>query len=360
MKHSLLLLHLLKSYFYRGKGIFAVFAAGCVLTGFSVYLIAGGFTNYFAEKNSTNYIDCRYTVDFDPPQSLSALSVYDDNVFFREKRYYEAGCRVRNGEETLSFYTVLTAPYQIEYMLPDQGRLSFTEEEVANAAPVAIVSPDFYVAVGDEITVEPLGTLQVIGVPNTPFPHRLYIPYTLYEASGFPVDSVVFMTPRSLTLGEQIELETFLQSALGSGTGYVGAHYSSITKEALTADLIGITAVFLIITLLFLYLMSYIAEKNRPFYALMGTLGASKMTIFFFLVWERFVIVTASMTVAALLHVLTRDLFHRLLLLPPCQLTFSNYLLITMIAALVSLLAAIPFAAVFLKGKYSAILKKSE
>lgn len=359
MKTLFLIFHIIKNYVIKNKNIFIVFISSYILMGLVIVFLYGAFFPYVTNRRSEKLTECRYIVNFTSEIPISYLNTFFQNEHIKNNRHFEVETRIPGNEYDWMIHAVFSSEHNVILKAKQSGRTYFTEEEIENSDPVAIVTPDLG-QLGEVIEIEPIGKLTIIGVLDTIIPHTVYIPDSLFLDQQFTLNTMYFVVQKRLNFQEIRDLENFLYVDETVAIVQGPAPTTNVVLKDFSEWMIPFFIILLVIFILFIFFIQYMSEKNKRMYALFGILGENKLNILFYLIIERGILALASMCIACGIHFLLRDFIHKIFVLPFCKMIFTDYLFLIALSFLASLILAVVYAVTYLFKKYTIMLKQSE
>ena len=339
MKFFVLLFTRMKQYYQSSKSIFCIFIIGSLLLNLLIIFMYGNTVTYMRSKNINTLDYCKYSVnlnDSDYQDLCGQLDrlLQDKNI--KDVTFYS---HLKEGEEIFFFSASKNNNAGLQWNKL-KGRIYFTETEIENRAKCVIVPREWGLKPGDKKSFGELGEFEVVGVGT--LWQGGYIPSTVFESMSLPVMSIdILLTERLSAEAHQKFMDTL--SARYGAENVIPAYGISDDMRSSPHEIIGLSILYIFTAAAFLFLLQYITVLNRKMDAVSELVGATKGTVAFFLLLERFCIALAAAIGGIFIHRVFYDSVFERFNLTSIDYAWRDYGIIAVVIVLSSLLASIPF-----------------
>lgn len=339
MKYFVLLSSRMKQYYQSGKSVFCIFIIGSLLLNLLMIFMYGNTVTYMKSKNMNTLDYCKYSVILNGSDYQNLCGQLDQllqdknmkDIFFYS--YWE------DGQETFFFITSKDNDAGLQWQKL-KGRISFSEAEIENRTKCVIAPREWGLKPGDKKGFGELGEFEVVGVGT--LWQGGYIPSTVFESMPLPVMSIDILLTERLSAEAHQQFMDLLSAAYGR-ENVIPAYGISDDMRNSPNDMIGLSILYIFTAAAFLFLLQYITVLNRKMDAVSELVGATKGTVAFFLLLERFCIALAAAVGGIVIHRVFYDSVFQRFNLTGIDYEWRDYGIIAAIIVLSSLLASIPF-----------------
>jgi hypothetical protein len=356
----------LRQYYKNNRFIFVLFLVSSIVctTGF-IYLY-GNLIMSMRLRNDDSRIYRRYSLSFenveysydDIAERMGKLDLpVEDSIVYNS--YFDSS----NG----SMVNLATPVTGEMYVVPVDGRHSFTNEELREGANVMII-PHFFLKVPaglDQATgiFEYAGeTFQVIG--HHARPDDCYVPPETFQRLNLKITNLrIILTHKAAGTAENTDNVEKLKSLFPGGQIDSSYEYIRLRNYDFPTELTMICLVYALSLFSFMFLMKYMMETSIKENVIYGIVGASKNRITGLLLLDNVCFSAFTALAGILLHMGLKNVFFDKVNIQsdiPLTYLWSDYLLLFILCVVISQLTLLPFLIGFrkhsllsAKGRYS-------